>query len=529
MRTVCRRIPRGQVILSPMSLTVEITEQVLSRERQAVLSDLLVRTAGMEPDEAALTALVMPCAIGPMPSAEAQRSLLAALQQAGFSARAGTGDSMPDYAAPAPPPAYPAAAPAYVPQPAAYPTPGPYVPAAASPYAPTPAPATSSNTAIIAVAAVLGVAVIALAAVLWMRSDDTPRTTPAVSTTDTPPGYGSTPIAGGETADTMASDDYVEPVRSDGADYALGYSPNQGVNWGLFSQGAQTRYAAAPNGTPIPVRDAPSGRHGTAVADVPSGGAVSTDGCLPPRPEDGARWCRTDYAGGEGWIYDRFLRASAPAPRASSGGSGGVQTGTLSDGQTTMTVSDGGRTYRLPRPLSANTSVSDIQRKTLAGRPVVQFTARDARWTTTYYWEYRAGLLHFVGTDGSRTNVSEAPGSQAIISADQGVIPGDDIVRGSGNASRAPTRRAPSRGSMADVPNIIVLGSYQPSDRAGLEARLAQARQTGLPLQTVSSESYGMSPGLTVIVAGPYSRDEALRRLEQVRRYVPDAFRKALD
>ena len=38
-----------------------------------------------------------------------------------------------------------------------------------------------------------------------------------------------------------------------------------------------------------------------------------------------------------------------------------------------------------------------------------------------------------------------------------------------------------------------------------------------------------MRPGLTVIVAGPYSRDEALRRLDDVRRVVPDAFRKALD
>ncbi len=405
-----------------MSLTVEITEQALSRERQAALADLLIQTAGMEPEEASLTALVMPCAIGPMASAEAQRSLLAALQQAGFAARAGAGEPGAAYQAPAypappvyaPPPAYPAAPPVYSPS-------GAYAPLAAGPYAPTPAPKASSNTAIIAVAAVLGVAVIALTAILLLQNKDTPDETIIVPTTDTPPSYGSTSISSGDDdtmmADTMAMMETEpmaqepEPIRSDGADYALGYSPSQGVNWSLFSQGSQTRYAAAPNRTPIPVRDAPSGRHGRTLATISPGDAVQTDGCLPSRPEDGARWCRTGYAGGEGWVYDRYLQGSRPqAPR-------------------------------------------------------------------------------------------QAP----------------------------PARTARRSGEDYSAPNIIILGSYQPYDQAGLEQRLAQARQTGLPLQTATSDSYGMSPGLTVIVAGPYSRDEALRLLDVVRRYVPDAFRKALD
>ncbi len=384
-----------------MSLTVEITEHALTRERQAVLSDLLVRTAGMEPEEAAMTALVMPCAIGPMPSAEAQRSLLAALQQAGFAARTGGGEPEPVYA----PPAY--QQPAYT-QPA-------YAPTAAGPYAAAPAPRHSSNTALIVVASVLGLAVVALGVLLLTRAPAEPAAPPVASTTDTPAYAGSTPIEA-STAGTVTDDaavapaeDYVEPVRSDGADFALGYSPSQGVNWSLFSNGTQTRYAAAPNRTPIPVRDAPSGRHGRALATIPPGDAVQTDGCLPSRPEDGARWCRTGYAGGEGWVYDRYLRDSRPqAPRPQT-----------------------------PRP---QTSTED-----------------------------------------------------------------------------------------RSAPNIIILGSYQPYDQAGLDQRLAQARQTGLPIQTASSESYGMSPGLTVIVAGPYSRDEALRLMDGVRRYVPDAFRKALD
>ena len=447
-----------------MSLTVEITEPVLSRERQDVLSDLLVQTAGMEPDEAALTSLVMPCAIGPMPSAEAQQALLAALHQAGFSARAGAAEA----AAPPVVPAYPAPARAGTP--------------AAGPHAPTPAPA-SSNTALIAVAFVLAIAAAIFGTLLLTRPDGAAAPPPPVAATDTPPGDGGTAVA--DDGDSGAEPS-VEPVQTDAADYALGYSPDHGVNWSLFAEDVQTRYAAAPDDTPIPVRDAPSGRHGRAVAEVAPGAGVSTDGCLPARPEDGGRWCRTDVAGGEGWIYDRYLRASVPAPRPPAGS---VQTARLADGQLTMTVSDGGRTYRIPRSLSAGTSVSDIRPRTLAGRDVVQFTARDARWTTTYYWEYRAGLLHFVGTDGSTTNVSEAPNSQAIIRADRGDVPGDDVVRGNGTASGAPRR--PSSGATANVPNILVLGSYDPSDKAGLAARLALARQTGLPLQTVASEAYG--------------------------------------
>ena len=73
------------------------------------------------------------------------------------------------------------------------------------------------------------------------------------------------------------------------------------------------------------------------------------------------------------------------------------------------------------------------------------------------------------------------------------------------------------------------MGSYQPYDRAGLDARYAPAQQTGLTLQVVPSETYGMTPGRRVIVAGPFDRDTALRLLRQVRQVVPDAFRNSLD
>ena len=506
-----------------MPLLVEITEASLPRERQAALARVLVAELNVEPEEAELTALVMPALVGPFATAADRDAFLVALAEAGFAARA-VADEAPR-AASAPEPAY--AAPAHIPVPAAPVAPPAYAaPAYTAP--PEATPTSGSNGIAVAVAIVLGVVAAVLAVVVITGRATTAET--AVVAEAPPGGYPASGDTGGDA--TPIGDAPEAPALTDDADFALGYSPRRGVNWDLFTQGSQTRYSGAPDDTPVPVRNAPSARHGAAVGDVPPGGQVTTDGCLPQRPEDGGRWCRTATTGGEGWIYDRYLLASAPARQAPAP-SGGLQTVRLRDGQFSMTLSEGGRTWRLPRPLSANTSISNIRRVTLAGRDIVQFEARDGRWATTYFWEVRQGLLHFVGQDGSGTvNVSEAPGSRAVVAAALGYVPGDDVVRGSGRASRAPTRqsaRASAPRGGANAPNIIVMGSYQPYDRAGLDARVAQAQQTGLTLQVVPSETYGMTPGLRVIVAGPFDRDTALRLLPQVRQVVPDAFRNSLD
>ena len=510
-----------------MSYTAEITERSLSRDRQAVLTDVLVRELNVEPEEAELTALVMPALVGPFETAADRDAFLVALAEAGFAARPGMAEAAYESPAYTPPAYVPPAQPAYTPP--AY-TP-PVQQAVAPPGAPPPyGPVTSSsgNGTIIGIAILLAVIAAALAVVvLTQNKRDDIEGTPVV---ETPPG-GGTPSTDGGLVDTMAIDtgETEAPVRTDDADYALGFSPRRGVNWDVFSSGQATRYASAPNGTPIPIRDSPSARYGTAVDEVSPGGSITTSGCLPRRPEDGGRWCQVN--GESGWIYDRYL-TSAPRRQAPAASGGGVQTVRLRDGQLSLRLSEGGQTWNLPRALSPGTSVSNIQRVSLAGRSIVRFTAQDARWSTTYYWEYRQGLLHFVGTDGNRTNVSEAPGSQAIIQADRGYVPGDDIVRGSGTASRAPTRQAPRRPSSistANVPNIIVMGSYGPGDDDALNARYAQAEQTGLTLQVVPASTYGMNGNYRVIVSGPYDYATTLRLLDQVRQYVPDAFRKALD
>ena len=415
-----------------MPQTVEITEGPLARERQAALADVLVRTLGVEREEAELTALMVPCSVGPLASADDRERLLVALAGAGFAARPG--------AAVAEDGAFAAA----IPAPPVYTAPVYAAPAPPEAYAPESARA--SNGPIVAAAVVLAVVALGLGAFVLSGRAAPPAETVAV---DAPP---------------PGSDAGVQTVIDEPAD-------------DLSMDGD----AMAPEGDMM----------------APEPAAPQVD-ALP----------------------------SPPAP------SGDVHTVRLSDGQLSMTLSENGQTWRLPRALSPSTSISGIQRRTLAGRDVVQFEARDGRWATTYYWEVRQGLLHFVGQDGSgTTNVSEAPGSRAVVQAALGYVPGDDVVRGDA-ASRAPARSAPRRTrgpDTASAPNIIVLGSYQPYDQAGLDARYAQAQQTGLTLQVVPSETYGMTPGLTVIVAGPYDRETALRLLGQARLYVPDAFRNSLD
>ena len=73
-----------------------------------------------------------------------------------------------------------------------------------------------------------------------------------------------------------------------------------------------------------------------------------------------------------------------------------------------------------------------------------------------------------------------------------------------------------------------MLGSYLLGDDAGLEARVAQAQRTGLSLQVVPSERYGMSAGYLVIVAGPFDGSTADRMLNQAQTYVGDALLRTL-
>ena len=256
-----------------MSYQVEIADGPLGRDRQAALAAILAPRLGVEPEEAELLALITPSTVGPVATAGAQAALVAA----GFAARA-VGQAAP----PAPP--------------ASDPVPDGPAPDAA------PRKSRAGLAAVLLALAVAGLAGVALAS--------RPATTDTVIV-DGPPGAG-TDDGGGTTIEDGAPEE--PPVDADLADFeTYGYSPRRGVNWGVFASGSQTRYSSSPDGTPVPVRDAPSRRHGTALTDVPNGSTVETDGCLPAR-SDGGRWCRVDLGGSEGWVYDRFLTSAPQVP-----------------------------------------------------------------------------------------------------------------------------------------------------------------------------------------------------------------------
>lgn len=495
-----------------MSYRVEILDASLTRERQAALVAVLVAELGVEPETAELTALVTPCVVGPVATVAEREQLLAALATAGFAARPAVPDTAGAFEAA---PSAPAVVAAPAPPPPAPP------PLAVAPVAePAEAPVARSNRGLVALAAGLGVVAVGLAFAAFGTDDevqtDTVVVEPARPTVYAP----EDDVMEGDTVmiDEPMEDEVRAPERPrDDPDFRLGFSPGRGVNWDVFERGGQVRRASAPGGYAVPVRDVPSRNHGTVLAEVPPGGQVQTSGCLPRRPEDGGRWCRTGYGGSDGWIYDRYLAAGAPPrpPYAPPPPDGGVQIGRNADGEVTLTLAEGGRVRRMPRNLSAGTSVSNVQRRTLAGRDIVQFEARDVRWATTYYWEPRAGVLHFVGQDRRTggTNVSDQPGSYDVIYAARGGVPATTA------GPRAP--RAPARAPASSY--LVLLGSYVHGDDYGLQGRLAQAQQTGLALQVVDAEQYGLRAGYTIICVGPYDRATADRVLAGVRPYVPDA------
>lgn len=441
-----------------MSYCVTITDGSLSRSRQAVLAAVLAQRLNVEPEEAELMALVTPCTVGPVATAGTRDRLVSALVGAGFSARAAE--------------------------------PAPLAVREAEPPAAAPDAVPARGRAGLVVAVVLALVVAGLAgAALASRPDDTDT----VIVDESPPN--AVMADGPDTVPVEAP----PPVDPDLADFeTYGYSPRHGVNWNLFAPGGQTRYSSSPDGTPVPVRDAPSRRHGTALTDVPNGSTVETDGCLPPR-SDGGRWCRVDLGGREGWVYDRFLTSAPQVPSDDA---------------------DFALGYSPRRGVNWNVFASGVQVRYAAAprrTPVPVRDAPSARHGRALADVSSGAAVRTDGClprrdDGGHWCRTDAAGGEGWI-----------YDRFLADAPRQTSSR-PSRPTAA----VIVLGSYTPDDVYGLDARLAQARQTGLAVETAPSERFGMSPGYTVIVAGPYDSDAAAQMLAQVRFVVPDAFIKSL-
>ena len=90
-------------------------------------------------------------------------------------------------------------------------------------------------------------------------------------------------------------------------------------------------------------------------------------------------------------------------------------------------------------------------------------------------------------------------------------------------------RTASAQRSVRSSQSIIIMGSYLPSDYEGLRQRERLARQTGYPIRVTPSTDLGVDGPYTIIYAGPYDSYRAEGVLNDVKRTVPDAFRKTMD
>jgi hypothetical protein len=217
-------------------------------------------------------------------------------------------------------------------------------------------------------------------------------------------------------------------------------------------------------------------------------------------------------------VYGEPPPSAAPAARADR----------LPSGETRVVVEAYGRTYRFPRTLSRSTSVGSLRHRVLAGRDVVEFEARDARWATTYYWEYGTGAAHFVASDGNLTNVSREPDSEAVLRAALGYMP-ERTFRTAEERTAERGASAPSA-SVRTGPAYVILGAYQTYDQGGLDERRRRVAASGYTIQTAMSQELGMNPsGLRILYLGPFDRPTAERIRDQMRAYASDAYLRSVD
>ena len=84
---------------------------------------------------------------------------------------------------------------------------------------------------------------------------------------------------------------------------------------------ADRRYANSPGDGYLALRSDPSVQSGSRLAQIPHGSAVEIGACDGPAETIGGRqgrWCSASYGNQVGYVFDAYLAASQPAPRAAS-------------------------------------------------------------------------------------------------------------------------------------------------------------------------------------------------------------------
>jgi hypothetical protein len=74
---------------------------------------------------------------------------------------------------------------------------------------------------------------------------------------------------------------------------------------------------------------------------------------------------------------------------------------------------------------------------------------------------------------------------------------------------------------------LVIAGSWPPTEVAKLNARLSLLSTNGIRARIVKTDDYPkLKPGLSAVVLGPFSKDQAQAQLNSVQAGVPDAFIK---
>lgn len=78
---------------------------------------------------------------------------------------------------------------------------------------------------------------------------------------------------------------------------------------GLSPGPAKTARVNSPGDGFLALRTLPSSESGSRVIQIPHGAAIGIGGCLPPGKNGGktGRWCRANYNGFSGWVFDAYL------------------------------------------------------------------------------------------------------------------------------------------------------------------------------------------------------------------------------
>jgi tetratricopeptide (TPR) repeat protein len=118
------------------------------------------------------------------------------------------------------------------------------------------------------------------------------------------------------------------------------------------------------------------------------------------------------------------------------------------------------------------------------------------------------------------------------VKMDQLTASSEDLqkIRAAANGAQSASPPAPiarETGTRETGTWLVIAGTWPPTEVGKLNARLSLLSANGIRARIVKTDDYPkLSPGLSAVVLGPFSKDQAQAQLSSVQAGVPDAFIK---